>query len=78
MDLTWQASTSVVVGYYVYRGSVSGGPYTQLNSTYLPGTTHVDNTVQAGQTYFYVITAVDSSNDQSAYSNEASAVVPAS
>ena len=76
VDLSWQASTSVVVGYYVYRGSVSGGPYTQLNSTYVPGTAYVDNTVQAGQTYYYVITAVDSNNNQSAYSNQASAVVP--
>jgi hypothetical protein len=77
--LTWAASTTPgVVGYNVYRGTTSGGPYpTQLNSTPINGTTYCDSTVQAGQTYYYVVTAV-ASNDvtQSADSNEVSATVP--
>jgi len=77
--LSWTASTTAgVVGYDVYRGTTSGGPYpTELNSTPINGTTYTDATVQAGQTYYYVVTAV-ASNDvtQSADSNEVSATVP--
>lgn len=76
VDLSWQASTSAVAGYNVYRGTVSGGPYTKVNSSLLSSTNYMDATVQAGQTYYYVATAVDSSNDESAYSAQTSAVVP--
>jgi hypothetical protein len=76
VDLTWHASTSVVAGYNVYRGAVSGGPYTKLNSSSVSGTTYMDKSVQAGQEYYYVVTAIDSNNDESAYSNQTSAVVP--
>jgi hypothetical protein len=75
--LNWTASISTdVVGYNVYRGTVSGGPYTKLNSS--PGalTTYTDGTVVAGQTYYYVATAVDNTNSESVYSNEAQAVIP--
>ena len=76
VDLSWQASTSTVAGYNVYRGTVSGGPYTKVNSSLISGTAYMDTTVQAGQTYYYVATAVDSSNDESTYSTQATAVVP--
>src|SRR6266478_2749259 len=73
---TWDLSTSVVVGYNVYRGTVSGGPYSVLNSTPISATTYTDSTVQSGQTYFYVVTALDSNNDESGYSTEQSVVIP--
>jgi hypothetical protein len=74
--LNWTASTSTVAGYNVYRGSQSGGTYTKVNSSLITGTAFSDSTVQAGQTYYYVTTAVDSNNVESAYSNEVSAVIP--
>ncbi len=74
--LTWDPSVSVVVGYNVYRGTVSGGPYTALNSSLVSSPTDTDTAVQSGQTYFYVVTAVDSNNVESAYSNEISATIP--
>jgi hypothetical protein len=78
--LSWTPSTTppAVVGYNVYRGTTSGGPYpTQLNSTPINGTTYPDETVQAGETYYYVVTAVASDDvTQSAYSNQTSATVP--
>jgi len=74
--LSWTASTSVVTGYNVYRGTVSGGPYAKLNSSLIAVTTYTDGTVQSGQTYFYVVTAVDASNVESAYSNTISAIIP--
>jgi fibronectin type 3 domain-containing protein len=76
VDLSWQASTSAVAGYNVYRGAVSGGPYIKVNSSLISGTAYMDTTVLAGQTYYYVATAVDSNNDESAYSTPTSAVVP--
>jgi hypothetical protein len=76
--LTWAASTSAdVVGYNVYRSDVSGGPYALLDKSVPAGTlSYTDTAVQAGQTYYYVLTAVDSEGEESAYSNEASASVP--
>src|SRR5262249_23871396 len=63
-----------LVTYKIYRGSKSGGPYTLLASPGL-ATTYTDTGAVAGQTYYYVATAADS-NAESAYSNEATAVVP--
>jgi hypothetical protein len=76
VTLSWTASTSTVSGYNVYRSSVSGGPYTKLNSTPVAATTYVDTAVQASQTYYYVVTSVDSTGVESAYSAEVSAIVP--
>jgi hypothetical protein len=78
VTLTWVASTSQnVAGYNVYRGTTSGGPYgTKLNSALVATTTYTDNSVVTGQTYFYVVTAVDTSGDESAYSSPAMAVIP--
>jgi hypothetical protein len=73
--LSWTASTSVVTGYNVYRGTVSGGAYAKLNSSLIALTIYTDNSVLSGQTYFYVATAVDASNVESAYSNEISAII---
>jgi len=76
VTLTWAASGSSVAGYNIYRATVSGGPYTKLNSVLITGITYTDATIVAGQTYYYVATAVTSGGTESAYSNEASAPVP--
>jgi len=76
VDLSWSPSTSPVVGYNVYRSTVSGGPYTKINSSLDSTATYTDNTVQGGQTYYYIATAVDASGTESKYSNEAPAVIP--
>jgi hypothetical protein len=77
VSLSWTASTSsTVVGYNIYRGTTSGGSYTKLNSSLVTTTGYTDTTVLSGQTYYYVATAVDSTNVESADSNQAQAVVP--
>jgi len=76
VTLTWTASASVVSGYDVFRSPVSGGPYTMLNSTLDAARSYADTAVQAAQTYYYVVTSVDSSGVESAYSSEVSATVP--
>jgi len=75
VSLTWNASTSSVQGYYIYRGTTSGGPYTRL-SALEAGLSYVDSTVASGQTYYYAVTAVDAANTESVYSNQATAVIP--
>jgi hypothetical protein len=74
--LSWTASTSTVIGYNVYRGTASGGPYTLVNSSLVSSTQYVDSTALAGQTYYYVATAVASGNVESTYSNQVTAAVP--
>ena len=74
--LNWIASTSVVVGYNIYRSTTSSGPYAKINSSVVVPLFYYDLTVVAGTTYYYVATAVDSDGNESVYSNEASAVVP--
>jgi len=64
------------VGYNIYRGTVSGGPYSQINTALDTTTSDTDNNVAAGQTYYYVVTAVDSSGTESTYSNQTTAVIP--
>lgn len=76
VNLSWQPSTSSVVGYYVYGGLQSGGPYTKMNSSPIASTTYSDNQVVAGDTYYFVTTAVDSSGQESAYSNQVMATIP--
>lgn len=76
VSLTWNASTSSVAGYNVYRGSTSGGPYSKLNSALEPGTAYTDGTVAASKTYYYVTTAVNSSGQESKYSNQVQVVIP--
>jgi hypothetical protein len=76
VSLTWSPSASSgVTSYNVYRGTVSGGPYTRLHTGVIT-TTYTDSNVQSGTTYYYVTTAVDSSGAESAYSNEAQANIP--
>ena len=77
VTLTWSASVSAVIGYNVYRGTTSGGPYsTKLNSSLITALQYSDTTVASGQTYYYVVTAVNSSNVESADSNQTVAVIP--
>jgi Abnormal spindle-like microcephaly-assoc'd, ASPM-SPD-2-Hydin len=77
VSLSWTASSSQnITGYNIYRGVKSGGPYTKINSVLDASTQYTDTTVSDGTTYYYVTTAVNSSNEESAYSNQATAVIP--
>jgi len=76
VSLSWADGSSGVAGYNVFRSSVSGGPYAQINSAVEPTPAFTDSSVVAGETYYYVTTAVNGSGEQSAYSNEAKAIVP--
>lgn len=75
VSISWQSSASAgVTSYNVYRSIVTGGPYTRVgNST---GTSFTDATVQAGKTYFYVVTSLNASEVESAVSTETAVTVP--
>ena len=77
MLLNWTASpSSGVTGYNVYRSTVSGGGYAKINSSIVGGLTYTDVTVVNGQTYYYVSTSLDTSGDESTYSEEVQMAVP--
>jgi Abnormal spindle-like microcephaly-assoc'd, ASPM-SPD-2-Hydin len=77
VQLNWNASTTSVVGYRVYRSEVSGGSYSPLNGTAIKALSYDDTTVSLGTTYYYVVTAVDASGNESVQSNQATAAIPA-
>jgi hypothetical protein len=74
INLTWSQSPSpAVTQNKIYRSTVSGGPYTLIAT--IPATTTYQNSgLTSGTTYYYVVTAVNSSNLESSVSNQASAV----
>jgi hypothetical protein len=76
VSLSWTDTDSGIMGYNLYRGSASGGPYTKINSALDPTAAYMDSSVVAGQTYYYVATAVEDNGVESAYSNETLGVVP--
>ena len=76
VSLNWDTPTSdggfAVTQYQVYRGTISGGPYTNIaNTTEL---SYIDNTVTNGITNYYVISAVNAEGE-GGYSNEMSATL---
>ena len=69
VKLQWLPSSSTgVVGYYPYRSTVSGGPYTKLVSSLIAGTSYSDANVTSGTEYYYVVTAVSADGGESTYS----------
>lgn len=79
VSLTWNASTSPnVVGYNIYRRTGTSGSYARVNTVLNPTTAYVDTVVTDGLTYYYETTAVNSSDEESAPSAPAQAVIPPS
>lgn len=74
--LNWRPSSSSVVGYNIYRGNRSGGPYTMLSTAPNATTVYTDTGVQGGSTYYYVVTSVDGSGQESVFSNQVQASIP--
>jgi hypothetical protein len=74
--LRWKASTTPGVRYNVYRGPSSRFHPDKLNSTPIDGTTFTDSTVLSGQSYWYVVKAVNAKGEESQESEEMSATIP--
>lgn len=82
--LNWSESTTCAapctITYNVFRGTSPGAENTTpLNSSPIASTTFTDSTVSLGNTYFYVVQAVETNSGlvlTSANSNEVSAIFP--
>jgi hypothetical protein len=74
--LRWQASTTPNVRYNIYRGRSSGVHPNKLNSTPTDRVTFTDTTVARGQTYCYVVRAVNGIGEESRESNETTVTIP--
>ena len=76
--LSWNASTSSSIsGYNVYRAVYSNsacGSFAKINPSLNASTDYTDSVVVNGTSYCYAATAVDSGNQESAYSNVVSNV----
>jgi hypothetical protein len=89
VTLSWNANppstkpSMQAVGYCLYRSktqfAASKNPLCsdceQINAVAFPGTTCLDDRVEDGTTYFYIVTAANSKGDISKSSNEATAQV---
>jgi hypothetical protein len=79
VNLNWDAPSSSpdpIAGYNVYRAPAGDTSYQQLNASTLNQTTYVDTTVQAGETYDYIVESVDAAGVTSTPSNTASVTLP--
>lgn len=69
--LTWNENKERdLAGYHVYRSRKAGGKRERLTDKPLNRTTFSDEKVKQGATYYYSITAVDKSGNESARSKE--------
>ena len=76
IKLTWNKNKEPdIAGYNVYRSTVSGGPYTKINTSLITDTTYLDYDVVPGITYYYCVTAQIKAFAESRLSNEAFASV---
>jgi hypothetical protein len=72
ISLNWNdTAASDLWGYGVYRAQTSGGPYTHVQDVFTSD--WKDYGVTVGTTYYYVVTAMDKSANESGNSNEGSA-----
>ena len=76
VSLTWKiAMNPQIVSYSMYRSTIQGGAYGLLASA-LGATNYQDQSVESGTIYYYVVTSVDNTGQESTYSNEIRAAIP--
>jgi hypothetical protein len=76
VTLAWHPTASSAIGYNVYRGAASKGPFAKINGAVHPKTKFVDATVAGGKTYFYMTTAVSKNGKESKPSNRVQVTIP--
>jgi len=76
VQLSWTASTSPqVVGYNIYRHD-STGSYAKINSSLDADTSYLDASIVSSGTYYYATTAINSSGQESVFSNPVKINIP--
>ena len=73
ISLAWDP-TPGAKNYNVYRSPVSGGGYIKANNDPVAGTSLTDTGLRNARNVYYVVTALDGWGNESAYSNEVSAM----
>lgn len=69
VELSWSINVEPdLAGYRVYRTEEEGGKGSQLTPNLLPSPAYRDTSVQSGQHYWYTVTAVDQSGNESSAS----------
>lgn len=69
ITLNWDDNAEGDLNHYrVYRGTVTGGPYTFV--AIAPDSSYINTGLTNGTEYFFKVSAVDDSNNESAKSNE--------
>lgn len=77
VELSWSISPETdLAGYHVYRSESSGTPGARIDAELLPSPAFRDNSVSAGKSYFYRVSAVDRAGNESPLSTAVSADVP--
>ena len=76
VTLSWRPTGSATIGYNIYRGVAAKGPYAKMNTSPHPTSTYTDASVQPGETYFYMTTAVDKKGRESKFSNQVQVTLP--
>ncbi len=75
--LSWTSPTGVVSGYRVYYGTASRGYEQALGSGIVATTTTFTVAdLPSGRTYYFAVTAINATGVESAYSNEATKLIP--
>ncbi len=59
LTLTLEYPDSSAAAYYLYRSTVSGGPYGKIKGLSLTENSYLDGSLDNGTTYYYVTSAVD-------------------
>ncbi len=76
VDLDWKASTSThIAGYNMYR-SPDGSTWKKINASLIASTLYDDSTVANDSTYYYAVTAVNISGEESRKTAAIKVVVP--
>ncbi|MFT7678228.1 MAG: subtilisin family serine protease [Planctomycetota bacterium] len=73
IDLDWADNGEAdLAGYSVYRSTSSGGPYSAVTGSLLGASAYSDSGLSNGTTYYYVVSASDTTGNESGNSGEAS------
>jgi hypothetical protein len=77
--LYWQRNRERdLAGYNVYRSTTPGSGYQRINDSLVSRKmiSYTDKQIEKGKTYYYVVTAVNTSGGESRYSNEVEVSIP--
>ena len=75
--LSWTAPPASITGYRVYHGTSSRSYSQALGSgAFVDASTYVVTGLQSGRTYYFAVTAIDGTGEESGFSNEVSKTIP--